>query len=102
MPREQFVEPSTGSMTTVMPRAGALVHPGLLAHDPDRRALEHCARGGVGEDVERVLPGSLGAGPDLGARDRSDRVAHGRGRTVEQLKELVGRHAYLTTSTTAL
>ena len=102
MPREQFVEPSTGSMTTVTPAPSSLVDARLLAHDPDRRALEHRARGRVGGEVERVLPGPVGAGPEVGARDRGNRVAHGRGGLVEEFQELVGCHASLTTSTTAL
>ena len=93
MPREQFVEPSTGSMTTVTPAPARSCTPGLLAHDPDRRALEHRAGGRIGDEVERVLPGSLGAGPDVGARDRGDRVAHGRGGPVEEFEEVVGCHA---------
>ena len=64
--REQFVEPSTGSTTTVIAGVASARPARLLAHDRDPGRCEHAGDRGVGDEVERVLARPVG--PGRGAR----------------------------------
>ena len=103
MPREQFVEPSTGSITTVIvaPRRSCTPDSSLTMRTGS--FSQHGERGVVGDQVERVLAG------DLVARSRRTigSIAATASRTaarglVEAVEQRLGRHRTGTTSTTAL
>ena len=93
MSREQFVDPSTGSTTTVIGAAVGTGPAGFLAEDSDGGLVEHVQHRGVGDEVEGVLAGPVGPGPPRRAAERGDGGPFGLGRRDEQVEELGGGHS---------
>jgi hypothetical protein len=86
-------------------------HVGVRASGPARFLAEHAHAGGVqhgqdggvGHEVDVVLPRSLGAVPPLTGAERRERAALRGGRDVEEVEDVVGRHPdAASTVTTAL
>ena len=84
MPRAQFVDPSTGSSTTVTAASAGPLHPDSSLSTRTPADVQHREHGGVGDEVELVLPGAVGAGPAFGGAEGRERAALRRGRDVEQ------------------
>ncbi len=59
--------------------------------------------GGVGDEVDAVLPGAIGAGAAIGGAEGCERAALRCSRDVEHREQVVGRHrSAASTVTTAL
>ena len=82
-PRLQFVEPSSGSITTVG-RAGDRRSPLSSDSTPTPARREHVERGRVGHEVERVLAVALPDGPQ--SDDGAQRAGDGVGDVVQQAR----------------
>ena len=102
MPREQLVEPSTGSITTVIdapsrswtPDSSLTIRTGALL------STAHAASSATRSSA--YWPERSVRAAQLGAIDRGDGVAHRDGSRIEELEQRVGSHATGITSTTAL
>ena len=65
--------------------------------------MQHREHRGVGDEVEPVLAGPVGAGPALVGTEGRERAALRGSRDVEQREQVVGRHrGAASTVTTAL
>ncbi len=75
----------------------------LLAEHAQTRRVQHREHRGIGDEVEAVLAGAIGARAAFGRAERGERAALRRGGDVEHGEEIVGRHrGAASTVTTAL
>ena len=90
---QQFVDPSTGSTTTVISASSLAAPRRLLAQDPDRQGVEDGEDRGVGDRVEVVLARPVGARPPLDPGEPGERLALRVGGGGEGREQVVGRHS---------
>ena len=103
MPRAQLVDPSTGSSTTVTSASTGPVQPDSSLSTRRPGGVQDREHGGVGDEVEAVLPGAIGAGAAIAGAEGCERAALRGGRDVEHGEQVVGRHRdAASTVTTAL